>query len=208
MDRPDAPPTGTTRSPGTPERPEAPHPTARPTAHPTVRFAERLTPSPFAVVVLAGLGVTLGLVLWVVSPTLALVVAVLAAILVVAGVVATSPRVAVVDGELLAGRAHIPASLLAAPTALDDAGLRAALGPGSDARTYAVLRTWVHSAVRVEVTDPADPVPAWIVSTRHPDALVAALVAAGTPTVSPAEGPAAEQGAGLADGSGPAEAEG
>ena len=29
--------------------------------------------------------------------------------------------------------------------------------------------------VRVEITDPADPAPYWLVSSRHPDALAGAL---------------------------------
>jgi hypothetical protein len=33
----------------------------------------------------------------------------------------------------------------------------------------------VGPVVRIEVTDPHDSTPYWIVSTRHPDALVAAL---------------------------------
>jgi hypothetical protein len=109
-------------------------------------------------------------------------IAAAAAGLVVAGVVAvrSATRVRVQDGELRAGSAHIPLTLLREPQSLDADATRYALGPGLDARAHVCLRGWVRTAVRVEVDDPADPTPYWIVSTRRPDALVAALGAGGT----------------------------
>lgn len=107
------------------------------------------------------------------------VLAVVAGVVVlVAGLVAlvvTTPRVRVVDGELHAGRAHVPVTLLREPRALDAATLRHELGPGLDARAFLCQRGWVRTAVRAELDDPADPTPYWVVSTRRPDALVAAL---------------------------------
>ena len=52
-------------------------------------------------------------------------------------------------------------------------------GPSSaralDARAHVCLRAWARTAVRVEVVDPADPTPYWLVSTRHPARLAAAI---------------------------------
>jgi hypothetical protein len=42
------------------------------------------------------------------------------------------------------------------------------------------LRAWARTAVRVEVLDPADPTPYWLVSTRRPDELAAAIAAGRT----------------------------
>jgi hypothetical protein len=91
----------------------------------------------------------------------------------------TTARVRVRDGQLLAGPARVPVELLAAPRTLDRAQLRFELGPALDARSFACLRAWIGTAVRVELRDPADPTPYWIVSTRHPERLVGALLAAG-----------------------------
>lgn len=91
----------------------------------------------------------------------------------------TATAVRVHDGELRVGRAHIPATVLGEVEVLDRAGVRAALGPGSDARVYACVRAWIPGAVRVTVVDPSDPTPAWLVSTRRPQALAAAVRAAG-----------------------------
>ncbi|MGA9746160.1 MAG: DUF3093 family protein, partial [Nocardioides sp.] len=41
---------------------------------------------------------------------------------------------------------------------------------------------YLARSVQVPVDDPGDPAPYWLVSTRHPQRLVAALVAAGAPT--------------------------
>lgn len=84
-------------------------------------------------------------------------------------------RVEVSDGELRAGRAHIDVGLLGEPTALDAAEARLLAGRDADARAYLLLRPYVRTAVRVPVLDPGDPAPYWLVSTRRPQRLVAAL---------------------------------
>lgn len=96
-------------------------------------------------------------------------------VLLVTAVLATSRSVAVRDGELVAGAAHIPVRLLGEPRVLDRAGLHAALGPGSDARDFALVRSWLPGAVAVEVIDPDDPTPQWLVSSRRPARLAEAI---------------------------------
>ncbi|HET6699557.1 MAG TPA: DUF3093 domain-containing protein [Nocardioidaceae bacterium] len=84
-------------------------------------------------------------------------------------------RVRVADGHFEAGRARIPVEHLASPVALDAETTRRLAGVDANARAYLVLRPYLKRAVQVAVTDPADPTPYWLISTRHPDALVAAL---------------------------------
>jgi DUF3093 family protein len=88
-------------------------------------------------------------------------------------------EVAVRDGELRAGRARIPAHLLAEPTVLDADATRLQTGRNADARAYLLLRPYVRRSVRVTVCDPGDPTPYWLVSTRRPERLAAALRRAG-----------------------------
>lgn len=45
----------------------------------------------------------------------------------------------------------------------------------ADARAFMLLRGYVETAVRVEVTDPEDPTPYVYLSTRDPRGLAAAL---------------------------------
>jgi hypothetical protein len=52
-----------------------------------------------------------------------------------------------------------------------------------------VLPPFVPTAVRVELHDPADPTPYWLVGTRHPHHLAAAIEAARTATPRTGEAP-------------------
>lgn len=86
-----------------------------------------------------------------------------------------SARVCVADGVLHAGRARISGVHLGAAEALDQEQTRRTAGREADARAYLLLRPYLKRAVRVEINDPADPAPYWLVSSRHPDELAAAL---------------------------------
>lgn len=103
------------------------------------------------------------------------VAAVLVPAATIALLIARSPVVAVEDGMLHAGRARIEVQLTGTPEPLRGDGARAARGTGLDARAWIVLRGWVDGVVRVPLLDPADPAPYWVVSTRHPEELAAAL---------------------------------
>lgn len=140
-------------------------------------YSERLWPGPLGWALVPAAGLVTGVILLPVHPVVALVGALGATLVALVVAVAASPAVTVRDGELRVGAAHVPVALLGAPTVLDGDGVRAALGPGSDARTYVRLRAWIPGAVHVPVLDPADPTPAWLVSSRHPAALASAIEA-------------------------------
>ncbi len=84
-------------------------------------------------------------------------------------------RVSVADGTFRAGRAQVPLTLLGAPVALDATDSRRLAGMDADARAYLLLRPYLRRAVQVPIQDPSDPTPYWLVSTRRPERLVAAL---------------------------------
>ncbi len=86
-----------------------------------------------------------------------------------------STRIVVADGVLRVGRARIEAHHLGLAHPLDADQARRAAGVEADARAYLVLRPYLKRAVKVEITDPADPAPYWLVSTRHPDELAGAV---------------------------------
>lgn len=88
-----------------------------------------------------------------------------------------SVRVSVHDGVLRAGRARIEAHHLGAVDVLDPEQARRAAGVEADARAYLLLRPYLKRAVKVAITDPADPAPYWLISTRRPDELARALAA-------------------------------
>lgn len=84
-------------------------------------------------------------------------------------------RVRVTDGELRAGDARLALRHVGRVDVVQRKDKQVALGPELDPAAYLVHRAWVGPVVRIEVTDPDDDTPYWIVSTRDPDALVAAL---------------------------------
>lgn len=92
-----------------------------------------------------------------------------------------SATVSVADGTLRAGRAHIATALLGPAEPLDAEATRRVHGVDADARAFLVTRPYLKRSVLVPVLDPADPTPYWLVSTRHPARLAAALEASGGP---------------------------
>lgn len=138
-------------------------------------YSERLWPGPLGWSFVGGFALFAGIAL---LPVNAAAAAVAAGTSVVAGVVVailTATTVAVRGGELRVGRAHIPVEMLGTGRVLDRADVRAAIGPGSDARAFVCLRAWLPGAVELPVTDPDDSTPTWLVSSRRPDALLDAV---------------------------------
>jgi hypothetical protein len=86
-------------------------------------------------------------------------------------------RVAVTDGELRVDDARLPVRFVADAVPLDAAGRREVLGVGADPLAFVVQRPWVAGAVQVVLDDPADPTPFWVVSSRRPVELAAAIMA-------------------------------
>ncbi|MEH6378740.1 DUF3093 domain-containing protein [Streptomyces sp. KLMMK] len=88
-----------------------------------------------------------------------------------------SVRIRVVSGALLAGDARIPVDALGTPQVLDAEEARAWRTHKADTRAFMLLRGYVPTAVRIEITDPADPTPYVYLSTRSPERLAEALAA-------------------------------
>jgi hypothetical protein len=154
-----------------------------------VRYRERLTvpiswwvlSGLFALSMLLAVGLYLGPV-WGVGTAVVSFAAVTAIFLVAAIEVS-------VDGDRLrVGRASIELRYLGGAAALDREAARRRQGPEADARAYLVLRSYISTAAEITITDAHDPAPYWLVSTRRPRALTAALVdaasapSAGSPT--------------------------
>ncbi|MFF8277085.1 DUF3093 domain-containing protein [Streptomyces lateritius] len=150
------------------------------------RFDERLTAPRSWWVITALLGLSGGLVMFPLG-TVPMFGGVIAAGALAAVVVSSygSARIRVVAGSLVAGDARIPVSALGAPEALDAEEARAWRTFKADPRAFMLLRSYVSGAVRVEVTDPADPTPYVYLSSRDPEGLVAALEAARADARSP-----------------------
>lgn len=86
-----------------------------------------------------------------------------------------SVLVAVDADTLRVGRASIALQQVGAVRPLGHADYREQLGVRADARAYLATRPYLGRGVIVPIEDPSDPAPYWLVSSRRPDALAAAL---------------------------------
>ena len=107
------------------------------------------------------------------------------------------PTVLVTEEELRVGPACLPLAAVGEVTALDEAQARSLRGPRGDPAAFLMMRPYLRQAVyvevarpgtetrarrrlrgfrlRVETTRPAADSPYWLVCTRHPAGLVAAI---------------------------------
>jgi hypothetical protein len=88
------------------------------------------------------------------------------------------------DGALRAGQDTLPLALTGEVRPLSEAQTRALRGPRADPRAFTLIRPYLHRAVYVELTAPDSVQPYWLLATRHPDKLAAAIETA-RPVASP-----------------------
>jgi hypothetical protein len=130
----------------------------------------------FALSVLLAVGAYLGPV-WGIGTSVA-------TLLVAVAIFSSASLVISVDGkEIQVGRASIERAYVAACRALNADQTRRRAGVEADARAHLVLRPYIKTAVEITLDDPDDPVPYWLVSTRHPHRLAAAMQDAASSTL-------------------------
>jgi hypothetical protein len=138
-------------------------------------YRERLSPSLWTLFSAALVGPMVALVFAPLDGFVSLTAGLAAGILVVAALVWSSPVVEVRGGELRVGRAHIPVALLGEPVALTGDDAREARGPGLRSDAWHRIRGGIDGVLRVPVLDPDDRVSEWVISTRTPERVAAAV---------------------------------
>lgn len=86
-----------------------------------------------------------------------------------------APTIEVDERMLRAGRARVALDLLGKPQVFTGQEATLERGPHLDARAWLLIRGSIDSVVTVPVNDPADPTPYWLISTRRPRELAAAI---------------------------------
>jgi Protein of unknown function (DUF3093) len=122
-------------------------------------------------IVLLGAELAAGFGFLVVGVIYLVLVALLAAVLLSWG----RPQVEVAGAELIVDGARLPLAAAGEVSTLDRAQTRAIMGPRADPAAFSLIRSYLKEAVYVEVTDPAVGPPYWVVGTRHPAELAAAI---------------------------------
>lgn len=100
-----------------------------------------------------------------------LVMAVITPVFVVYG----RQQIRVTADRLWVGEANIEWRYIADIQVLDALATRRRRGPDADVRAFLVLRPYLTEAVEVTIRDEADPTPYWLVNSRHPARLAAAV---------------------------------
>ena len=93
----------------------------------------------------------------------------------------SSLQVRVDEGGLSVGAARLPATAVGRVEVLRGSSARDARGRDADPHAYYAVRGYVPDAVRVWVDDPGDPVPFWLVSSRHAEDLARTLTGVSDP---------------------------
>jgi hypothetical protein len=141
-------------------------------------YRERLWPAPWMYIATALVIPASLLVFLPISVPAGVVVAIALYLGIVAAMLLTMPTIEVADGQLRAGRARLPLSVIAEARAATGADAVHERGVGLNANAWLLLRGWVRDVVRVELNDPSDPTPYWLVSSRRAEQLAAAIEAA------------------------------
>ena len=141
-------------------------------------YREKLLPGPIVFVFTALVIPASLLVFLPINPIVGPFVAALLYGAVVVLLVLGSPVVEVTDTLLIAGRARLPLVNVGDTRGFLGDEATQERGPRLDARAWLVIRGWIKPVVKVTLDDPTDPTPYWLVSTRHPSDLIAALASA------------------------------
>jgi Ca2+/Na+ antiporter len=81
------------------------------------------------------------------------------------------------DGEeLRIDRAHIESKYLGKVTILDSGAMRLLRTRDADPAAYLAIKFWAPTGIKIEVTDPRDPTPYWLITSKRGEEIAALLV--------------------------------
>ncbi|MFT6973973.1 MAG: hypothetical protein ACJAV4_001214 [Pontimonas sp.] len=86
-----------------------------------------------------------------------------------------SPTISLEGNHLRAGRATVELRFVESAQVFRLDAAREQRGVALDARAWLVIRGWIGPVVKVNLDDPEDPVPYWLLSSRRPEEFLAAL---------------------------------
>lgn len=138
-------------------------------------YRERLWPAPWVFIATALVVPASLLVFLPISIEAGIICAIVLYGAIVVTLLLTTPTVEVTVDSFAAGRALLPRAAVGAVDAFQGADATAQRGTALDARAWLLLRGWIPGVVRVELDDAHDPTPYWLVSSRRPARLAAAL---------------------------------
>jgi hypothetical protein len=147
-----------------------------------VTYGERLRPPILWWVVVALLAATFVVAVAVFLPGWVVLTSLVVAIAIVVGLMlAFTASVQVGPGGLTVARSQLEWPYVGGVTQLGKDEVRRRLGPDADPRAFVMYRSYADEAVEIDVADPADPHPYWLVSTHDAAKLATAIETARSP---------------------------
>ncbi|MTB26304.1 MAG: DUF3093 family protein [Actinobacteria bacterium] len=152
----------------------APTPNNDPSNNPTFRevIYPSLAPISFAFFLLSSIGVIFASAY---GSAWGWFVTLLLTIFISTGIYRSRLTIEVKDGKLFVAGAKIEKKFIGQVTALDSAGMKLLRGRDANAIAFTAIRFWIKGGVKVEVKDANDPVPYWLISSKHTEKLVSAI---------------------------------
>ena len=141
----------------------------------TVLYSEKLHPNPWIWLVAAGMSAAGILVFAPISIAAGITAALVLFAIISVLLVVSTPSITVTPDTLRVGRATIERRHVGAVSQFRGKEATAERGTRLNGLAYLCIRGWVDPVVRIEITDPSDPTPYWLTSTRRPEQLLAAL---------------------------------
>jgi hypothetical protein len=138
-------------------------------------FSEKLWPAWWIWLVAVGLSGAGILVFAPISITAGIIAAAVIFGIIATMLVLSTPRISVTPETLQVGRASIERRFVGTVRTYRGEEATAERGTRLNAMAFLCIRGWIDPVVRIEITDPADPTPYWLASSRRPEELAAAL---------------------------------
>jgi hypothetical protein len=79
------------------------------------------------------------------------------------------------DGKLFVAGAKIEKKFIGQVTALNPTEMKLLRGRDAKAIAFTAVRFWIKGGVKIEINDANDPVPYWLISSKHTEKLVSAI---------------------------------
>lgn len=143
-----------------------------------VIYLERVTPAWFSFLPLLIIYPTLWLTWAPFSQLLGTLLGVFLTLIAAVLMIFTSRETKVTGGILYVAKAQIPIEFVGAIEIVDPKDAFRERGPKLDARAFLSIKSSLKGLVKIEITDPNDKTPYWLVSSRKPVDLKSALLAA------------------------------
>lgn len=167
-----------TDTPSVEERGQAPQSPDHdvPAVENTVLYHERLNPAWWMWLLFLGFGLSVLIALAPIAMWLGILGAALAVAICAVVAYTRATSIVVTNQDLQVGRARIERRFVGLVEPFTDAQeIRQVRGPQLDARAYMNFSASVGPICRIEITDPVDPTPYWLASTRRPQDLAEVL---------------------------------